>query len=261
MCVLAASSATLAADPPEGERAGLAFGAFVTDRSSNVRLDSASGRGTDIDLEGKLGLERSTSVARLGGYYWFNSRHRMDFALYDLSRDGAVPIQETIQFGRRVFEVNTRIESEADLSVLKGDYTFAPISRPRAFLGVSAGLYVARTKYVLREPTLGIAESEDLTAPLPVLGLRGNYRANDRITLEAAAQWFRWESDDVEGRLSDVYVGADYRFSRRGAVGLAYNDVSATLSASEAGGFQGELGFGYDGWLLYFKFEFPGPDS
>ncbi|HEY8519638.1 MAG TPA: hypothetical protein VIN61_06135 [Gammaproteobacteria bacterium] len=231
------------------------------DRSSDVRLDSASGRGTDIDLEGQLGLERSKSVARLGGYFWFNSRHRMDFSLYDLSRDGVVPIQETIRFGRRVFEIDTRIESEADFTVLKGDYTFAPLSKPRGFLGVSAGLYVARTKYALREPTLGVTESEDLTAPLPVLGLRGNFRANDRITLEGAAQWFRWDSEDVDGRLHDVYIGADYRFSRRGAVGLAYNDVSSTLRATEPGGFQGELGFGYDGWLVYFKFEFPRPDT
>ena len=60
------------------ERASILFGAFITDRDSSTRLDSDSGEGTDLDLEDDLGLESSTSVARLGGYFWLGRRHRID---------------------------------------------------------------------------------------------------------------------------------------------------------------------------------------
>ena len=43
------------------------------------------------------------------------------------------------------------------------------------------------------------------------------------------------------------------------AVGLAYNRVSMNIGAAEYGdGFNGRLDWGYDGLLLYFKYDFQG---
>lgn len=159
---------------PDQERAGMVVGAFLTDRSSSLRLDSPDGRGTDIDLEGELGLEQSTSAGRIGGHFWASRKHRLDFALYDLSREGSRPIEETIRFGERIFTVDTEITTEADFLILKADYTFAALMRERGFLGITGGLYVARNQIELRERTLGGAESEQLTAPLPLAGIRGS---------------------------------------------------------------------------------------
>lgn len=243
-----------AAQPTErDERASIVLGAFVTDRDSSTRLDSDGGDGTDIDLEEDLGLESSTNVARLGGYVWLGERHRLDGAYFDLSRSAAVPIQETIEFGDETFVIDTIIETESDLSIIKADYTFAVVARDRGWLGVTAGLYIAETTLSLSQATLGRAETEDVTAPLPLFGLRGDYAINDRITLRGAAQWFGFEADDVDGRLTDFYIGADYGFGERMAVGLAYNRVSMNLGAVEDRGFDARLDWGYDGLMLYFK--------
>lgn len=238
------------------ERASILFGAFITDRDSSTRLDSDAGDGTDLDLEDDLGLESSTSVARLGGYFWLGRRHRIDGAFFDLSRSASIPIQETIDFGDETFEIDTVVNTEADLSIIKADYTFAVIARDRGFLGVTAGLYIAETTMALSQATLGRAESEDLTAPLPLFGLRGDYAVSDRITLRGAMQWFGYETDDIDGRLTDFYFGADYGFGKRMAVGLAYNKVSMNLGAQEERGFEGRIDWGYDGLLLYFKYDF-----
>jgi hypothetical protein len=243
---------------PDGgdERASIVLGAFITDRQSNTRLDSDSGEGTDIDMEDDLGLESSTSVARLGGYVWLGRRHRLDGAYFDLSRSASIPIRETIDFGDQTFVIDTALNTEADLTIVKADYTFAALAKDRGFLGVTAGLYVAETGFALSQPTLGRAESEDVTAPLPLFGLRGDYEINDRITLHGAMQWFAFETDDLDGRLTDFYVGADYGFGQRMAVGLAYNRVSMNIGAQEDDGFTGRIDWGYDGLLLYFKMDF-----
>lgn len=248
---------TASAQPNDNmERASILFGAFITDRDSSTRLDSDAGDGTDLDLEDDLGLESSTSVARLGGYFWLGRRHRIDGAFFDLSRSASLPIQETIDFGDETFEIDTVVNTEADLSIIKADYTFAAIARERGFLGVTAGLYIAETTMSLSQATLGRAESEDLTAPLPLFGLRGDYAVGDRVTLRGAMQWFGYETDDIDGRLTDFYFGADYGFGERMAVGLAYNKVSMSLGAQEERGFEGRIDWGYDGLLLYFKYDF-----
>jgi hypothetical protein len=238
------------------ERGSLLLGMFVTDRATSARLnDSSGGGGSNIDLEDDLGLESSTSVARFGGYYWFKPRHRFDFSIFDLSRDASRQIQETIDFGDQTFVINTVVTTSNDTSIYKLDYTFAPLSRPRGFLGLIGGLYVSANKLTLSAPSVA-TESEDLTAPLPVVGLRGEYEITDRIALRGAVQWFGIDTGDVAGRLVDTYVGADYTFGKRFAVGLAYNDVSLNVDATDDTGWNGELDWGYDGILLYLKVDF-----
>jgi len=245
---------TANAQPTVGtERAGIIVGAFITDRQSSTRLDSDAGDGTEIDMEDDLGLESSTNVARLGGYVWLGKRHRLDGAFFDLSRDSSFPIQETIDFGDETFVINTAVNTQSDLTIIKADYTYAVMARDRGWLGVTAGLYIAESTLSLSQATLGRAETEDVTAPLPLFGLRGEYGINDRITLVGAMQWFGFEADDVDGRLTDFYVGADYGFGERMAVGLAYNRVSMNLGAVEDQGLNARIDWGYDGLLLYFR--------
>ena len=240
------------------ERASFAIGAFITDRRSQARLDSDTDPGSDIDLENELGLEESSTVARVGGYYWMNPRHRLDFSVFDLSRDASRQIDETIEFGDEVFNIDTVVESTSDLTIWKVDYTYAVINRDRGFLGLTGGLYIADTSLTLREQTLGTFESEDLTAPLPVVGFRGDWAITDRFTLRGAVQWFSIETDDVDGSLRDLYLGVDYGFNQRMAIGLAYNEVAMNVGASEEGGFEGALDWGYDGFLLYYKLDIGG---
>jgi hypothetical protein len=170
-----------------------------------------------------------------------------------LSRTASIPIQETIDFGDETFQINTVLSTESDLTIIKADYTFAALAKDRGWLGITAGLYIAETGFALSQPTLGRAESEDVTAPLPVFGLRGDYAITDRITLRGATQWFAYSTDKLDGRLMDTYVGADYGFGKRMAVGLAYNRVSMNIGAEGESGFTGRLDWGYDGFLLYFK--------
>lgn len=235
-----------------GERAGIIVGAFITDRQSSTRFDSGSSDGTDIDMEDDLGLESSTNVARLGGYVWLGKRSRLDGAYFDLSRSAAIPIEETIDFGDETFQINTVLTTESDLTIIKADYTFAVLAKERGWLGVTAGLYIAETGFALSQPTLGRAESEDVTAPLPLFGLRGDYAINEHITLRGVAQVFAYSANKLDGHLTDFYVGADYGFGKRMAVGLAYNRVSMNIGA-DTSGFSGRIDWGYDGFLAYFK--------
>jgi hypothetical protein len=148
------------------------------------------------------------------------------------------------------------INVKSDLTVVKADYTFAMLARDRGYLGITGGLYVSQTTLGLSAAGLSASEEQDVTAPLPVIGLRGDYAINDRITLRGAAQVFDYSADNVDGRLTDFYVGADYGFGDHWAVGLAWNEVSTSLSAEADSGLNGAVDWSYGGLLLYVKFDF-----
>lgn len=238
------------------ERGSISLGAFITDRDTEGRLDSDTlGQGTTIRLEDDLGLKSSQTVVRLDGYYRINQRHRLNFALFGLSRDSTRTIDEVIQFGDEIFDINSTVSSESDLSILKLAYTYSFLAGDRGHMGVTAGLYALSTEISLSEPTAGQFESDSLTAPLPVIGLRGNYLLTPKLALRSSGEVFAIELDDVDGQLFDFYLGLDYQFHKRFGVGLGYNTVRLDVNASGSE-FNGSLDWDYDGLLLYFKFNF-----
>jgi len=250
---------TAKAQDPDRERGSVYIGTFITDRNTSARVDSDAGTpGTDLDLEGDLGLKASTSVGRAGGYVWLSARQRLDLSYFDLSRSATRKIDETIHFDDKTFLINTAVTTENHLTITKLDYTFSFLNKEKGFLGVTGGFYVMQTRLSLSEPTLGTYSSEGLTAPLPVIGFRGDYAINDHWTLRGAFQWFGISVDTASGHLTDTYAGVDYGFGKRFAVGLAYDTVNMNIEANKTGHLKGSLDWSYDGWLLYFKADFGG---
>jgi len=159
------ASASLAADPGS-ERASISLGAFLTDRDTKGRVDSETlGLGTVIDAEDDLGLDSSDTVARLDAYYRFSARHRLDFSIFDLSRDATATIDEPIQFGDEIFDINSTISTELDLTIYKAAYTYSFLMRDEGYLGVTAGLYVLSSDISLTESNTGQFEADDLSPP------------------------------------------------------------------------------------------------
>jgi len=242
---------------PSSERFSIGIGAFITDRDTNTRLDSSgtTNDGTDIDLENDLGLESSSTFFRADGYYRLNRRHRLDFSIYDLSRDGSRQIDKQIQYGDTTFDVNTKVSSEFDLLILKAGYTYTFLQRDKGNLGVSLGLYTADSKIKLSEPTLGSVESRGVTAFLPVIGLNGEYEITPKWTFRGNGQIFKFDIDNIDGSFSDVYAGVDYKLTDRFAIGLGYNKVLFNVESSKSD-FTGKLNWDYDGIMLYLKSDF-----
>jgi hypothetical protein len=247
------------AQSADRERFSVYIGSFVTNRNTSARVDASGGNaGTDIDLEGDLGLNASTSVGRAGGYWWISRRNRIDLSYFDLSRSASRAIDKTINFDDKTYAINTVVSTDNHLTITKLDYTFAFLTRDNWFVGVNAGLYVAQTKLSLSEPVHGTFSSQGLTAPLPVVGFRGDYKFSDKWTLRGNFQWFGINLTNAGGHLTDTYAGVDRTLGKRFAVGIAYDTVKMNVEANKSGHLKGSLDWAYNGWLLYFKTDFGG---
>ena len=249
-------------DADEFHHFGISLGAFVLNRDSQTRLDGQTpGSGTDIDLEGDLGLEKNDTVFRVDGFYRFNEKHQLVFSVFDLSRNGSKVLDRTIDFLGEEFVINTRIDANFDMNIYKIAYTYSVIQNDSGYLGLSAGFYIADIATGISAtpldggPIEGAAASESVTAPLPVFGLRGQYNFSEKWMFRGSAELFVYEYDAYSGSLYDFYAGIDYQLFKNMAVGIGYNSVRFDLGVSEER-FNGNLEWNYDGGLIFFKFEF-----
>jgi len=247
---------TAMAQSDDDTKFSLSIGVFLTDRSSKTRVDGTAGMdGTEVDLEGDLGLNRSDSVFRIDGYYRFNQKHRLDFSVFDLSRTASKVIQKDIEWNDTLFPIDTTVNSDFDLAIYKIAYTWSFMRKDKGYLGVTAGLYIADFGTRLEAEAIGELESSGFTAPLPVIGLRGQYDFTEKLSFRASGEIFAIEYEDYSGSLYDIYAGLDYQFFKHVAIGIGVNAVKINIGISKER-FNGDIDWRYDGGMVFFKFDF-----
>jgi len=247
---------TAVAQADDDTKFSLSIGVFLTDRNNTTRVDGTAGMdGTVVDLEGDLGLNRSDSVFRIDGYYRFNKKHRLDFSVFDLSRTASTVIQKDIQWSDTLFPIDTTVDSDFDLAIYKLAYTWSFMRRDKGYLGLTAGLYIADFEMRLEAEAIDALESDGLTAPLPVFGLRGQYEFTEKLSFLASAEIFALEYEDYSGSLYDIYVGLDYQFFKHVAIGIGINAVELNVEITK-NRLDADIDWRYDGGLVFFKFDF-----
>ena len=245
-------STSVQAQTDDDKNFGLSLGIFVASRDTQTRFE---GSGEEIDLEDGFGLSREDTVFRIDGYYKFNDKHRIDASWFDLSRKSTKAIETEIEWEGNIYPIDTEVNAVFDLGIYKLAYTWSFLRRDTGFLGLSAGLYIMDIGISLDGPILDQRNAADLTAPLPVIGLRGEYYFTEKWTLRGSAELFALEYNDWDGSLYDLYAGVDYQALDWMAVGLGVNSVLMDLNVTKDN-FAGSLDWGYTGALLYFKFVF-----
>lgn len=253
--ILVLLASPTAAQSVDGDRFSLSLGVFVTDRDTDARFDSDTDSGTPINLEKDLGLDSSDTVFRVDGYLRFSERHRADFSVFDLSRNQTRQIAREIQWGDTLYSIDTAIQAKFDLSIYKAAYTYSFLHADDGYLGATVGLYVADSSAELAEQNIGQAEVGELTAPLPVIGLRGERKLSERWTFRASGEFFFIEYDNIDGSLVDLYAGFDYSVLDNLSLGIGFNSVAFDVDASKSA-FEGALDWKYSGGLVFLKFNF-----
>ena len=238
------------------ETISLSLGMFFADRKTDTRLDASAGDpGSDLDLEADLGFKRKDSVFRLDGYYKFNDRHRIDFSAFDLSRSSSKTLETDIEWDGNIYPIDTPVDAKLDLTIYKLAYTWSFVRSDKAFLGLTGGLYVADLGAFLNAPEITLAGGGAVTAPLPVLGLRGEYEFAENWKIRGSSEFFSFSYQEYDGTLYDIYAGIDYKAFKNTSIGLGVNTVRMDIGVSDSD-LNANLDWRYSGALIFFKFDF-----
>ena len=237
------------------ERFSLNLGGGVVFLKSDVRVGSQA-TGISVNAEDALGLDTDMLVLRGEGIFRLGEsrRHRLDFGFLDLSRDGTRTLGRDITIGDTVYPIGTTVETEFDLKLFKGAYSYSLVQDERIDFGLGIGLYVAPVKFRISSSRSGAVEESSATAPLPFLVGHIDYALTPKLFLKQSLSLFYLEYKDFKGRLVDAAIGLEYNLWKHFGMGLAFNIFSLHVEdKGDATDLKGSIDFGFSGLILYGK--------
>jgi hypothetical protein len=243
------------------EKWSFSFGGMLVAPNSDVRF-GAKGVGVEVDVEDALGLKSSTTSYRFEGAWRFsdNLRHRTSLSWIDLGRSGELTTDQDIDLGDgNVIPAGTGVKTGFQINLIRADYSYSFLQDDRVDLAATFGFYVAPMDISLEATTGGgFNESFDVTAPLPLIGLRMDFLVAPKWYLRSSFSLFYLEIDGYRGGMSDIMLAAEYRPWKHFSVGLGLDNfrlaVEATGETAVPGiDALGQVEYNYNGVMLYVK--------
>ncbi len=243
------------------ETFSLSAGGLLVALDSGARFGPA-GAGVELNFEDLFGLDTSTSSFRLEGTWRFteNHRHRASLGWVDLGRSGETTLQSDVTVDdTTVLPAGTGIKSGFGLQLIKADYSYSFFQDDRADLAAIFGMYVAPIDVSLEAVGLATySDNFDVTAPLPLAGLRMDFALTPEWFLRSNLSLFYLEFDGYTGSMSDITAAVEYQAWKHVAIGFGVDSFRIGVEHEGDSNIpgvssRGKIDIGYTGAMLYLK--------
>jgi len=235
--------------------------AYVFGANANVSVGGpALGVGANVDLTTTLGVNSSTDALRLDGLYRFNDRHAIGMSYYRVGLSGDKSLNQQILINDQTIGAGAATQTSLSFNTYRLFYNYSFYRNDKVELGVSPGLYMMQTKFnfaaqgTITGPGGASAVSstivnEQLTLPLPSIGLIANYNITPKLQFQSRYDVFYLTIGDYTGTMFEVYAGLEYRLHKHFAMGAAFDRLTAGLKGSGDQGFN--VNFSYNLAYVY----------
>jgi hypothetical protein len=229
--------------------------AYVFGATANVSVGGpVLGVGTNVDFTQTLGGDTSTDALRIDTLYHFNERHAIGFSWYRVGLSGQKNLNEQIQIHDQIVPVGAATQTSLSFNTYRLLYNYSFYRSDKAELAFSPGLYMMKTNFdFVGQAAAGATTSnavivkQQLTVPLPSVGLIANYNITQKLKFESRYDFFYLSLGNYSGSMFELYAGLEYRIVRHFALGAAYDRLQAALRGNGHEGFNAS--FSYN--LLY----------
>ena len=265
--IIATGMLTGSVNAAEEEAAALAFpdtwmlrlGSYIVDGADtqfSVSSDVA-GLGTVIDYNRDLGGDSRDTVPRIDAYYRFNERHRIDFTAFSIDRKGTrvLAIDPPIVIDGEDFSGGA-INSEIKYTLYKLGYAYSFYHSSKVELSVTAGLNITTYDFKFSDDTGAKFETADVTAPLPMFGLRMGYAITPKWSVNYVSEAFFIEIEDaIKGALVSYELNTEYKLFKHFAIGAGLARLGTNVDVQDDN-FKGSVSDSYRGYTLFGTFYF-----
>ncbi len=233
----------------------ISAGAFATFFGTTLRLDGEN-IGTEIDLEDDLGFDTRKFDFRTDGFLRLGRRHRIRFGYFLLSRKSRKVIDERIEFGDLVFDVDTEITADFKTEFVTAGYSFSFLARRKVEVAAALGLAAMFTSTgiaavgTIGEEDIGEQrESKSATFPVATLGFDVSWAPISRLIVRGKAGGLKVNISDIKASVGDWGLAVDYFFTRAFGAGAGFNWTK--LGVEKVGDRTLDLTYRFSGLLLY----------
>ena len=244
------------------ERFSIQGGAFFAGLNNKVTVGAESA-GIAVDLEQALGLDAHNTVFRGGAMYRIGEerRHRVDLDYLYFNRNATKTIGSDIVVDNVTIAAGQSVETTFNFQIIKAAYSYSFFQDARMDLAASIGLFVMPIKFEINAAGLASGQGEfNFTAPLPALGLRGDFAITPRWILRTNLDFFYLEYQTFKGALVDTRIALDYNPWDHFGFGLGLDSFRMGLEAKDkdypGANFQGNIKSQFLGMQLYARYFF-----
>ena len=235
------------------------LGAYIVDGSDTQFSVSSNvaGLGTVIDYNRDLGGESSDTIPRIDAYYRFNDRHRIDFTSFSIDRKGSrvLAIDPPIVIDGEDFSGGA-INSNIEYTLYKLAYGYSFYHSSKVELTITAGLNITSYDLQFSDDTGAKFETADVTAPLPMFGLRMGYAITPKWSVNYVSEAFFIELEDtIKGALISYELNTEYKLFKHFAIGAGLARLGTNIDVN-ADDFKGSVSDSYRGYTLFGTFYF-----
>jgi hypothetical protein len=249
----------------------VSLGGFAVISNVNGSLSgSASTSEQKIDFDKRFGTDADQTRLRAEVLWRITPRQHLRFSYFNNDVKHTRTLDQDLAWGDYTFLAGAQATAEIKWKVYELDYEFAFLRRANYEIVVLVGIHLddlalklsGNASLTTDTPTGPVEQtatftttSNSVTAPLPVLGVRGDWAVSPHICLEASAEVFSLSYQGISGNWSDLRAGATWMFNNHFGIGAGYERFALHADLSKLS-FTGRLNTGYQGLLIYVKGSF-----
>ena len=248
------------------KRGYLNLGAYIATMNSSFRLSESNlGLGLTLDVEEFLDLDTSDTSFRIDAGYRFGKtrRHKVEFSWFKFHREGIRNFSDPVVLppelgGGTIGPGDVNSLFNFDIYKLKYEYSF--VFDKRADLNLGLGLYIMPIEVGLSAVINGVFRGdvkEDITAPLPVLGLGFDFAITPKWIITQQMDLFYLEFGDFRGGIQSYSLALEWLTWKHVGFGLGLDAMRVMVEANGSDypgvNFKGNIEFSYFGAQLYLK--------
>jgi hypothetical protein len=192
--------------------------AYVFGATANVAVGGpVLGVGTNVDFTQTLGGDTSTDAFRIDTLYRFNERHAIGFSWYRVGLSGEKTLNQEILVNDTRIAAGAFTQTSLSFNTYRLIYNYSFYRNDKVELGVSPGLYMMKTNFdfvgqgtINGTPGSTRVVSEQLTLPLPSIGLVANYNITPKLQFQSRYDVFYLSIGQYSGSMFEFYGGLEY---------------------------------------------------
>lgn len=239
------------------------FGMYAVDASTDVSLDGSAGeRGTKINWEDTFGGGTLTRF-RVDAQWRFAERHKLQAMWFSSSRSDTTTLERDIDWGGDTYPVDAKVKGQLDYDIYLLTYEYGFMRRPTYELSASIGAYYASWDAQLSADFQAPGDPQsvkhhgdaNLSAPLPVLGLHGEWVLPYDFSIDVSGRWFYLSVNQYSGNLQDYVMTLTWQPRAWLGLGVGYDWFMAHGDVDQSD-FRGSLDWNFDGLMLFYRASF-----
>lgn len=239
------------------------LGAYLPNVSTVGKLSGQTHRGEDINFEHRLGLTPNTTTFDAGATWRISKHNFLAFDYFSFDRSASKTLSDSLIWGDNVYHAGATLNFDNHVTYYGLAYRYYIWREKNWELGPGLGidaLDISTTLGIQGSASNGsgsfvgdsAVKKASLLAPLPMLGLYGDWEFVPRLLLRGSLEYvYINDISGVGGHVTDDGIGVEWYPLRNFGVGANYHYVGLGLTRTFSNSDKLSLNYTIQGTALY----------